>query len=40
MLELSTIVFMVIILGATWGTLGLLISKARRKEKKKVRIKK
>lgn len=35
MLELSTIVFMVIILGITWGAFGLLVTKAYRKEKEK-----
>ena len=35
MFEVSTIIFMIIILGFTWGTLGLLLKKARSKEKKK-----
>jgi len=35
MLELSTIVFMVIILGITWGTFGFLLNMAYRKEKQK-----
>lgn len=35
MLEVSTIVFMIIIIGATWGTLGFLLKKAHQKEKEK-----
>lgn len=36
MIEISTIIFMIIILGFTWGVLGLLVKKAYRKEKKKI----
>ena len=40
MLEVSTIVFMILIIGITWGTLGVLIKKAYRKEKDKGKDKK
>jgi hypothetical protein len=36
MLELSTIVFMIIILGITWGAFGLLVNMAYCKEKEKM----
>jgi hypothetical protein len=35
MLEISTIIFMIIIIGITWGTLGFLLKKAYYKEKNK-----
>lgn len=35
MLEISTIIFMIIIFGVTWGTLGFLLRKAHQKEMKK-----
>lgn len=36
MLETSTIIFMVLILGYTWGALFLLLRKAYAKEKQKI----
>lgn len=36
MLEFSTIIFMIIILGITWGTFGFLVNMAYRKEKEKI----
>ena len=36
MLELSTIVFMIIILGITWGAFGFLVNMAYRKEREKI----
>lgn len=35
MLELSTIIFMIIIFGVTWGTLGFLLRKAHKRETEK-----
>jgi hypothetical protein len=37
MLEISTIAFMIIILGVTWGAFGFLVSLAYRKEKQKAK---
>lgn len=37
MLELSTIVFMIIILGITWGAFAFLVNLAYRKEKGKTK---
>jgi hypothetical protein len=37
MLEVTTIVFMIIILGVTWGAFGFLVNLAYRKEKQKTK---
>lgn len=36
MIEISTLVFMIIIFGITWGILGLLVKRAYSKEKRKI----